>query len=64
MKIHLNRLQQYILLVIAEHELGETGMWIEMYGDHFDSEMVTYQEQNERIRMAFEDLQSQLRHAE
>ena len=60
----LNSLQRHLLKVIVEMELSETGMWIEMFGSHFDGEMVTYQEQNERIRMAFEDLQSQLEHHE
>jgi len=60
----LNVLQRHLLRVLIDHELGESGMWIEMYGKHFSGyEQMTTEEKNEAIRMAFEDLQMQLEYA-
>lgn len=64
MRIQLNSLQRHILKVLTDHELGETGMWIEMYGEYFAGEAVTTTDKNAAIRAAFYDLEAQLEHGE
>jgi hypothetical protein len=65
MKIQLNGLQRHLIQVLIEHELGESGMWIEMYGSYLAGyEQMSAEEKNEAIRAALYDLQSQLEYGE